>query len=63
MSKLLDELKSYLNEMNQYEHVVTLLYWDMKTNTPKLGQAAHIEALKKYGPTPIHRRSFIGNFV
>ncbi len=27
------------------------------------GSAAHIEALKKYGPTPIHRKSFIGNFV
>ena len=27
------------------------------------GAAAHIEALKTYGPTPIHRRSFIGNFV
>lgn len=27
------------------------------------GSAAHIEALKKYGPCPIHRRSFIGNFV
>lgn len=27
------------------------------------GAAAHIEALKKYGPTPLHRRSFIGNFV
>ena len=27
------------------------------------GTGAHIEALKKYGPTPIHRRSFIGNFV
>lgn len=27
------------------------------------GAAAHIEALKKYGPTPIHRRSFIKNFV
>ena len=26
------------------------------------GAAAHIEALKKYGPTPIHRRSFIKNF-
>ncbi|MCM1191135.1 MAG: ribonuclease HII [Butyrivibrio sp.] len=25
------------------------------------GSAAHIEALKKYGPTPIHRRSFIKN--
>ena len=27
------------------------------------GTAAHIEALKQYGPTPIHRRSFIGNFI
>ncbi len=27
------------------------------------GSAAHIEALKKYGLTPIHRRSFIGNFI
>ncbi len=27
------------------------------------GSAAHIAALKKYGPTPIHRRSFIHNFV
>lgn len=27
------------------------------------GSAAHIEALKKLGPTPIHRRSFIKNFL
>ena len=27
------------------------------------GAAAHIEALKKYGPCPIHRRSFIKNFI
>ena len=27
------------------------------------GAAIHIEALKKYGPCPIHRRSFIKNFV
>jgi len=26
------------------------------------GSAEHIAALKKYGPTPIHRRSFIKNF-
>lgn len=26
------------------------------------GSAAHIEALKKYGPCPIHRQSFIRNF-
>jgi ribonuclease HII len=27
------------------------------------GSAAHIDALKKYGPTPIHRKSFIKNFM
>lgn len=27
------------------------------------GAAAHIQALQTYGPTPIHRRSFIKNFV
>ena len=27
------------------------------------GTASHIEAIKKYGPTPIHRRSFITHFI
>ena len=27
------------------------------------GAAAHLEALKKYGPTPIHRRSFLKNLL
>lgn len=27
------------------------------------GSAEHIEAIKKYGPTPIHRRTFISNFL
>ena len=27
------------------------------------GSAAHIAAIRKYGPSPIHRRSFIGNFL
>lgn len=27
------------------------------------GTAAHIDAIKQYGPTPIHRKSFIGNFI
>ena len=27
------------------------------------GSAAHIEAIKKYGPSPIHRQSFISNFL
>ncbi len=27
------------------------------------GSAAHIEAIKRLGPTPIHRRTFIQNFI
>ena len=27
------------------------------------GAAKHIEAIKKYGPCPIHRRTFIKNFM
>ena len=27
------------------------------------GTAKHIAALKEYGATPIHRKTFIGNFV
>ena len=27
------------------------------------GSKDHIEALKRLGPTPIHRQSFIGHFV
>lgn len=27
------------------------------------GTREHIEALKKFGPCPIHRKSFIGNFI
>jgi ribonuclease HII len=27
------------------------------------GSQAHIDALKKYGPSPIHRATFIKNFV
>lgn len=27
------------------------------------GTAVHIDAIRQYGPTPIHRKSFIGNFI
>ncbi len=48
MSKLLEEFKEYLNRMKQYDHVCTLLYWDMKTAAPKLGQAARVEAMTHF---------------
>ena len=27
------------------------------------GSKQHQEALRKYGPSPIHRKTFIGNFI
>lgn len=45
MSKTLDEFKQYLTEMNQYNHVTELIFWDMQTAVPKLGQDAHVEAV------------------
>ncbi len=48
MSKKLEELQAFLKEQNMYDHVTTLLYWDMETSVPKLGQEAHVEALTKF---------------
>ena len=48
MSKLFEKFQDYLNRMNQYKHITTLLYWDMKTATPKLGQEGHVEALTHF---------------
>lgn len=33
MSRLLEEFKEYLKEMNQYDHVTGLLQWDMQTDS------------------------------
>ena len=38
-------------------------FLSIKYRNKGYGSAAPIAALKKYGPTPIHRRSFIKNFV
>lgn len=48
MSRLFEEFQQYLKKMNQYSHVCTLLYWDMKTCTPRLGQEGHVEALTHF---------------
>ena len=45
MSGLEKKLKDFLELKKQYDHVTTLLYWDMETGTPKLGQQAHVDAL------------------
>lgn len=45
MSETLEKLKKYLEEKSQYDHVTTLLYWDMETGTPKEGLAGHVDAM------------------
>ena len=45
MSKTLEALQQYLDKVEQYNHVITLLYWDMRTGAPKLGFEGHTKAL------------------
>lgn len=45
MSETFEKLKAYLDKMQQYNQVVTLLYWDMRTGAPKLGFEGHTKAL------------------
>lgn len=45
MSQTLEKFKAYLEEKNQYDHVSTLLYWDMTTLAPKQGQEDHVNAM------------------
>lgn len=45
-----------------YEYDKVYPGYDFSSNVG-YGSAKHIEALKNIGPCPIHRRSFIGNFI
>ena len=45
MSQKLERLQKYLEKMNRLNHVSTLLYWDMRTGTPKEGFDAHADAV------------------
>lgn len=51
-------------ERDAYMAEMAKLYpqYDFENNVG-YGTAKHIAALKEFGPTPIHRRTFIGNFV
>lgn len=51
-------------ERDRYMVEMSRLYPEYAFDKNKgYGTAEHITALKKYGPCPIHRRSFIKNFV
>lgn len=45
MSTTLDNLKEYLNISKQYDHITSLLYWDMETVMPSKGFQGHSDAL------------------
>lgn len=51
-------------ERDRYMNEQALLYPEYAFDSNKgYGTKAHIEALKKYGPCPIHRKTFIGHFI
>lgn len=45
MNTTLEKFKNYLNEIQQYFHINTLLYWDMRTTAPHLGLESNSEAI------------------
>ena len=45
MSQKLEALQQYLEKMNRFNHVTTLLYWDMRTGAPKEGFERHADAV------------------
>ena len=45
MSENLKNLKAYIEKMNRFSHVVTLLQWDMYTKVPKEGYDKHADAV------------------
>jgi len=46
--------------MEEYDHMFPQYGF---ASNKGYGSAEHIAAIKEYGPTPIHRRSFIKNFI
>lgn len=48
MSTVWKDFQEYLQKLERYDHVTTLLYWDMKTSVPKEGQEDHVDALTHF---------------
>ncbi|MGI6094429.1 MAG: ribonuclease HII [Lachnospiraceae bacterium] len=46
--------------MEEYDHLMPQYGF---ASNKGYGSAAHIEAIQKYGPSPIHRQTFIKNFI
>lgn len=45
MSKVLEQLKQYLDKLEQYNQVISQMSWDMYTQTPKKGVEYKIDAI------------------
>lgn len=45
MSNTLEQLKAYLKKMRQYDHILSLLHWDMMTLMPPKGVEAKLDAI------------------
>ncbi len=45
MSDTLTQFKEYLKKMNYYDRAGSLLYWDMRTICPPMGEEGHADAL------------------
>ncbi|MCD7746098.1 MAG: carboxypeptidase M32 [Lachnospiraceae bacterium] len=48
MSDTLKQFKDYLHTMRQYDHVLTLLYWDLSTAAPEKGVEARMRAINYF---------------
>ncbi|MCD7867873.1 MAG: carboxypeptidase M32 [Clostridiales bacterium] len=48
MKNTLEEFKDYLHRMRQYDHVLTLLHWDLSTLAPEKGVEAHMNAINYF---------------
>ncbi|MCC8136529.1 MAG: carboxypeptidase M32 [Clostridiales bacterium] len=46
MNQTLEQLKEYLHKMRQYDHVLTLLSWDLSTLTPEKGVETRMSVIK-----------------
>ncbi len=48
MNDTLKQFKEYLHNMRQYDHVLTLLYWDLSTAAPEKGVEARMNAINYF---------------
>ncbi|MCD8338159.1 MAG: carboxypeptidase M32 [Lachnospiraceae bacterium] len=48
MSETLNHFKDYLKTMRRYDHVLTLLYWDLSTQAPEKGVETRMDAISYF---------------